>query len=102
MTYWEPGKESDYHSGHVINLSDTGVFVTTDAPLSPPARVNLRLVLGERKIDVPGEVVRSIGETQFVVRDGTSGMGVRFRDPTSEHTRTLLAHGMEESDSLGS
>lgn len=97
VTFWEPGKESDYRAGHIVNLSESGAFIMTDTPVAPPARLNLRLVLDEKKVDVPCEVVRSIGETQFTVRDSGSGMGVRFLDAAAPDTLSLVSHGTAES-----
>lgn len=96
MTYWEPGKESEYRTGHITNLSRTGAFIAADTPLAPPAKVHLRLILNDRTLNIAGEVTRSIGETQFVVKDSGSGMGIRFLDPTADDVRVLATHGIEE------
>jgi len=90
VTFWEPGSERDYRTGHITNISASGVFITTVAPIAPPATVDLRLILGEEEIDIMGEVIRTLGETHFFKQDSGAGMGVRFVDPGSEAVRTMM------------
>lgn len=92
VTFWQPGNEADYRTGFITNLSITGVFVATEAPMAPLTTVDLRFILGEDRFDILGEVVRTLGETQFVRRGAPSGMGVRFEDPTHEAVQALLAY----------
>lgn len=90
VTFWVPGRESDYRTGRITNISASGIFVSTAAPMAPPARIELRFILREVTHDVQGEVVRTLGQTKFVQRSDGSGMGVRFLDPQSASVKSLI------------
>lgn len=92
VTYWRPNQETDYREGRIVNLSASGCFVDTERPFPPPTAVVLRVVVGEERLDLHGEVVRSIGDGGSLERRAGTGMGVRFRQAETEALEKLLAY----------
>jgi hypothetical protein len=94
VTFWGRSAKADYRNGRIVNLSESGAYIKTQTPLPPPTIVELRAVLDGEPVQIEGEVVRSIGGTQFSSATDDSGMAVRFCDPESEEARRLTGYGL--------
>jgi len=94
MTFWQRGEESNYRQGQILNMSTDGVFVETTDPLPPPTIIEMQLLVGDEPVQVRGEVIRSMGGSQFASAGAASGMGVRFCEPEDETVQFLTSHGL--------
>lgn len=92
VTYWRVAHPSDYREGRILDLSSSGCFISAERPFAPPARLVLRLVVEEERIDLRGEVVRSLGGEDRFAWSERNGMGVRFLYPGSDAVQRLLDH----------
>ena len=75
--FWRPG-ESYRHSGHTSNVSTTGMFVATEKPLRPGARVRVAIGESDRGFFVEGEVSHAFRREPLIPSRRQAGMGVRF------------------------
>ncbi|MDX1644513.1 MAG: PilZ domain-containing protein [Thermoanaerobaculia bacterium] len=98
VSFWRPRRESDYHEGRIVDVSATGCFIATKSPFPPPTSVVLRLVLGDERLDIRGEVVRTVGDVDSFRSGQGSGMAVRFQHPGSDRVRQLTEHRKSRAD----
>ncbi len=75
--FWQPG-ESYRHSGHTSDISTTGMFIATEQPLRPGARVRVAIGESDRGFFVEGEVSHAFKREPLIPNRRQAGMGVRF------------------------
>jgi Tfp pilus assembly protein PilZ len=75
--------EDRRHSGFVLDISPTGLFIQTSAKAKPGDRLDLRLSLpGEaRKLPLEAEVVRMVAVPAHLLAVAHGGVGVRIPNP---------------------
>lgn len=80
VRFWQPGEERP-HVGHTVNLSQGGMYVGTDRPLSSGSRVRVEVLDPEKGFVVEGTVAHSHRVAPELRKIRESGMGVRFLGP---------------------
>lgn len=83
--------ESQAQPGSTIDISPTGMFVTTQSPLPPGERVRVE-VLGEHGFMVEGVVARAMKVATHLQAIKKPGMGIRFL-AVEELVAELLTRG---------
>lgn len=82
--------ESNFYAGFTENVSESGVFVSTYAPLEIGTMVTLRVLLPE------GELVQALGTVRWVRplserNEAQPGMGIRFDQMSARDTARMQA-----------
>lgn len=95
MNFWCQGDPKP-HVGYTTNISMTGMFVATNSPFAPGARIRVELVDRDRAFMVEGVVAHARRLQLELVRLSQSGMGVRFLT-VEELVRELIPAGLGES-----
>ena len=68
------------------DLSETGIFVTTNKGIEPGNVLNLRLNLpNSQELFFAGRVVRNIKSAPALVGNSKSGMGIQLVDPPLDY-----------------
>jgi uncharacterized protein (TIGR02266 family) len=85
-----------FMAGPVVNISESGMFLETVMPLEPGKEVRLTPLLPEQDgvWEIEGVVVRKADYDLDNAFDRTPGMGIRFKDVSSENLaqiRRLIA-----------
>jgi CheY-like chemotaxis protein/Tfp pilus assembly protein PilZ len=78
--------EEENSSALVTDISNGGMFVRTDSPLSIDAETEFSLVIGDspEPFNVDGKVVRTVRPDRSDSYDEQPGMGIQFRDAPGE------------------
>ena len=66
--------------GNTTDISENGVFLATSLPADPGARLRLKIVLGNERIEAEGRVVRFTPHL---------GMGIEFHQISDNHRRVV-------------
>ena len=77
VRFWEPETGAP-HQAFTVDISLSGMFIATRAPLAQGARFRIELLEPEHNYFFQGEVVRSAKVAPELQRLGPSGMGVRL------------------------
>jgi Tfp pilus assembly protein PilZ len=68
------------------DLSETGIFVTTNKGIEPGSVMNLRLNLpNSQELFLAGRVVRNIKSAPALAGNSKSGMGIQLVDPPLDY-----------------
>lgn len=80
-----------FMTGHVIDVSESGLFIETVMPLKEGTRVRITPLLPEKAglFELEAEVVRAKEYDPEVLMDLPAGMGVRFISVTDEEKANL-------------
>lgn len=89
VEFWSLQESGRRRKGFTINVSETGVFVATNSPLSTGTLIIIELPQGERVLRLEGEVRSAIRVDPALRRLKQSGMGVRLLS-TAEKMRAIL------------
>lgn len=87
VRYWPQGEDHE-RKGYTTNVSTTGVFIATNAPLPPATRMRIEF-LDRSGFIVEAVVAHSARVSASLQSIRSSGMGIRFLLP-SELVRELL------------
>ena len=82
------GIENEYVSRE---LSEGGVFVVTDEPLSIGTQAELNIKIGKESIKVEGEVVYSVDKKQAASEFREPGMGIKFLRLSLEIKKKIIS-----------
>ena len=96
VNFWKQGEPASY-VGYTTNISMTGMFIATNAPLPSGSRIRIEVMDRERGFMVEGVVAHARRIRGELARVTQSGMGVRFLS-VEELVRELLpaAYGKTE------
>src|SRR3712207_6651675 len=94
--FWKQGEPTAY-VGYTTNISMTGMFVATNSPMAPGARIRVEVIDRDRGFMVEGVVAHARKIRGDMARISQSGMGVRFLS-VEELVRELIpaAYGQTE------
>lgn len=94
--FWKQGEPTAY-VGYTTNISMTGMFVATNSPMGPGARIRVEVIDRDRGFMVEGVVAHARKMRGDMARMSQSGMGVRFLS-VEELVRELIpaAYGQTE------
>ena len=94
--FWKRGEPAPF-VGYTTNISMTGMFVATNSPMSPGARIRVEVIDRDRGFMVEGVVAHARKIRGELARVSQSGMGVRFLS-VDELVRELIpaAYGQTE------
>jgi uncharacterized protein (TIGR02266 family) len=105
---WEPVREQRRHArawcrqrcwcegenitiyAQIGNLSEGGLFLRTSAPLTPGARVRVRLAVDPGEVELPARVAWRRDRQE--PSDTDPGMGLRFEQPGAQAFAVLRSH----------
>ena len=76
-----------FQTEYTGNISDTGIFITTEQPLSPGTVFTLEMSVGEETIVAKAQVIWTKEFAPFEKR--LSGLGARFVDMDPQSERIL-------------
>jgi hypothetical protein len=77
VQFWKRG-ESHTYPGYTTNISTTGMFLATNSPQPPGARLRIEVLEGDRGFVVEGMVAHARKTRADMMRLSQSGMGIRF------------------------
>jgi hypothetical protein len=87
------------HVGYTTNISMTGMFIATNAPLPPGSRIRVEVVDRDRGFMVEGIVAHARKMSLELARLNQSGMGVRFLS-VEELVRELIPSGFSGGEEI--
>ncbi len=81
-----------FMTGHVVDVSESGLFIETTMPLKEGTRVRITPLLPEKAglFELEAEVVRAKEYDPDVLMEMPPGMGVRFVSVSDEEKKNLL------------
>lgn len=91
VRFWRQGRDQP-HSGYTIDLSKTGMFLSTTLSLEPGERLRLEVLDGEHGFQIEGQVARVHRVAMALRHIEQPGAGIRFLGP-GELVGTLLQAG---------
>ena len=77
VQFWKRG-ESHVYPGYTTNISTTGMFLATNSPQPPGARLRVEVLEGDRGFIVEGVVAHARKTRSDLMRLTQPGMGIRF------------------------
>lgn len=77
VRFWREGDDHP-HPGYTTNVSMEGMFVATNAPVSPNERVKVEILDEERGFVVHGNVVHAARVSPLLAKLRQAGMGIRL------------------------
>lgn len=80
-----------FMTGHVVDVSETGLFIETVMPLAAGTKVRITPLLPEKAglFELEAEVMRTTEYDPDVMMELPPGMGVRFTSITDEEKKNL-------------
>jgi len=96
--FWKHGEATSY-VGYTTNISMTGMFVATNSPLPPGARIRVEVVERDRGFMVEGVVAHARKVRAEPARVTRSGMGVRFLS-VEELVRELIPAACGQTEEI--
>ena len=77
VRFWREG-DANAHSGYTTNVSMSGMFVATNAPITPHERVRVEILDEGGSRFVHGEVVHAARVSPLLAKLRQAGMGIRL------------------------
>jgi hypothetical protein len=98
VQFWHRGDPTAY-VGYTTNISTTGMFVATNSPMAPGARVRIEVIDRDRGFIVEGIVAHARKIRGDLARINLSGMGIRFLS-VEELVRELIPGAYDENEEI--
>lgn len=93
LEFWDPEGSGKRRRGFTINVSETGLFIATNSPISVGTLITIELTQVNSTVRLDGEVRSAIRVDPALRRLKQSGMGVRLLT-TEEKMRRIIKPGL--------